>query len=478
MADGNAEVGSYLALEVVRRLAHFQVASWANQYEHVRRAVDKVEPLLSVQGVSVLCLAEAIKDVPTGSTRDDGPSACMQPAPAKDALVPQAPDTTITEGKQLLQQMLKPDSPVVIMKGIPKTWDASTVGTMLKGAGLCMHCDVDKVEMGTDEARVHVNTNETARKCLELDGVLVQHLLGHWPLSVTLHKPLEEPDHAMKLEIQNECKREDSFSPSPERILAQQLKADDCEPNELGLLKALLSQEQRKTAGIEPGLQRAPSETLTECETSIVDDAHGSLQTEATHSDDHTGSPTSQVAEVPERSERLPPKRSRGRKPKNCPAEACAVVTNSEGVSVTTFVITKIPKNCRLQALTHALRKLGFHGTFDFVYFPYDFETHQSKGYAFVNFKNSSTAAIFPSTFGGTRLCPNTQGVGVLPADVQGLGENVRAFFRKRQRKQIRQMHCLPLVFLTDDPEGVPLSKEHLPTKFWRDHDVQVCLEE
>mmetsp|Transcript_142648 Transcript_142648/g.371723 ORF Transcript_142648/g.371723 Transcript_142648/m.371723 type:complete len:579 (+) Transcript_142648:194-1930(+) len=487
LAQGIDDMGGFIAVEVIQRLAslrNFQMAAWANQQEHMQWALTQGEPLTGAQNISKLCLAEAIKDPSTVSVRGDFQSACRGSSPTRLApMTKKASDPRRAADMQLLQHMLAPDAHVVAIEGIPKTWDEDAISTMLRGAGLCMHCNVNKVErVSPDEARVHVTTSEMAQKCLDLDGVLVQHVLGQWPLRVSLPQPLGELDQATCSQDQQDCKHEELPSPSVEKVLARQLRPEGGVPDELGLLRTLLGQEKQlvnvEPSNPSPNGMPTDSEILAKIGVSFADDTQSSPESEIAAKNEKADSATPQSPREAEISANERPKRGRGRKPKVRPTDGCIAAPQNESVCVTTWVITKIPKMCRYQTFVGELRKRGFAGTFDFVYFPHSFETHQTKGYAFVNFRDPSTAARFRPAFDGIKLVPNTHGVSVLPAEVQGLAENVRVFWRKSQRKRIRQQNCLPRIFLTDDADGVLLSKEHLPATFWQEHNIEVRLEE
>lgn len=131
--------------------------------------------------------------------------------------------------------------------------------------------------------------------------------------------------------------------------------------------------------------------------------------------------------------------------------------------SETTYVITKLPPRLDRKVVLELLGKHGFTGTFDFFYAPCDFQTHKSKGYAFVNFKRAEMGMHFKDVFNNKQLQAGDQRMSVRLAEVQGFRENVVRILRTRARKNIRQASHLPLVFWGEDVHGLPLSEEYLP---------------
>mmetsp|Transcript_62506 Transcript_62506/g.203944 ORF Transcript_62506/g.203944 Transcript_62506/m.203944 type:complete len:1138 (+) Transcript_62506:418-3831(+) len=129
---------------------------------------------------------------------------------------------------------------------------------------------------------------------------------------------------------------------------------------------------------------------------------------------------------------------------------------------VTTLVIRGLPKNVNHDLLVGTMLSRGFAGTFDFVYCPHDFDTRKAKGYAFVNFLSADVAKQFRMTQ-NTALFPANANLTIHPADVQGFFDNIKAFLSKRQRKNMRQVHCLPTVFFKGSTKGVSLARQFMP---------------
>jgi RNA recognition motif-containing protein len=69
-----------------------------------------------------------------------------------------------------------------------------------------------------------------------------------------------------------------------------------------------------------------------------------------------------------------------------------------------TVILRNLPNNCSKSKLLDTVCEAGFLGTFDDFHMPLDQDTGANKGYAFFNFKTSSTAQVFKSDFHGKRL--------------------------------------------------------------------------
>jgi len=134
---------------------------------------------------------------------------------------------------------------------------------------------------------------------------------------------------------------------------------------------------------------------------------------------------------------------------------------NHPALPLTTVVLKMLPKRFGQKDLVTVLNASDFRGAFDFVYLPHDFETRAPKGYAFVNFRDAETAALFNTSQEGKPLLGRRGGViQISIAEVQGFHANALAFVSKRQRKNMRQTHCRPMVFLDGSDHGQSLDEE------------------
>lgn len=67
----------------------------------------------------------------------------------------------------------------------------------------------------------------------------------------------------------------------------------------------------------------------------------------------------------------------------------------------TTVMLRHLPSSLTRDGLVELLRAHGFEGAFDFVYLPYDFKSHASLGYSFVNLTSPEEAQRFWQAFDG-----------------------------------------------------------------------------
>lgn len=102
----------------------------------------------------------------------------------------------------------------------------------------------------------------------------------------------------------------------------------------------------------------------------------------------------------------------------------------------TTAMIRNIPNRYTAEEVLAELLSTGFRGTFDFFYLPMDFVTKKNRGYGFVNFHFSETAACFVRTFHGRRLplYATEKSLEVVPALQQGYEANVVQHARRETR--------------------------------------------
>lgn len=99
---------------------------------------------------------------------------------------------------------------------------------------------------------------------------------------------------------------------------------------------------------------------------------------------------------------------------------------------VTTLMIRNIPNQYSRRHLIEELEKLGFGGTYDFLYLPMDNGTLSNVGYAFINFVDPSGAkramAVFKS-YRWKRYRKQSGKMGTVSvAHIQGLENNLKHY--------------------------------------------------
>jgi len=86
-----------------------------------------------------------------------------------------------------------------------------------------------------------------------------------------------------------------------------------------------------------------------------------------------------------------------------------------------TCMIQNLPTGMKRKTLMRALDELGFWGTYDFIYLPFDWESGINKGYAFINFTKKEHAKRFKTEFEGYQLTQKSDKIClVASATVQG----------------------------------------------------------
>eukprot|EP00397_Hematodinium_sp_SG-2012_P019035 GEMP01019541.1.p1 GENE.GEMP01019541.1~~GEMP01019541.1.p1 ORF type:complete len:340 (+),score=60.03 GEMP01019541.1:20-1039(+) len=96
-----------------------------------------------------------------------------------------------------------------------------------------------------------------------------------------------------------------------------------------------------------------------------------------------------------------------------------------------TLMLKNIPNRYTQMMLIDLLNsKLGFYGTYDFLYLPIDFRNRCNMGYAFVNFLDKETAYKFRSVMHRRKLpaCHSNKICEIAYARVQGLEANVEHY--------------------------------------------------
>lgn len=108
---------------------------------------------------------------------------------------------------------------------------------------------------------------------------------------------------------------------------------------------------------------------------------------------------------------------------------------------ITTLMLRNLPPSLLQQDLAWEIDLAGFAGAYDFLYLPSSFG-RASKGYAFVNFVTAAAAARFVRTW--HQSLPD-MALSVLPAEVQGLGQNLARWAGSRLGR-IRNPGLRPMV--------------------------------
>jgi hypothetical protein len=95
---------------------------------------------------------------------------------------------------------------------------------------------------------------------------------------------------------------------------------------------------------------------------------------------------------------------------------------------ITTFMLRNIPNRVKVEALQQRMCDLGFGETYDFLYMPFDLQSEQNKGYAFVNLCNETVATDFQKRFNGIKFEGrlSSKEVLVCKAAAQGVAANLR----------------------------------------------------
>jgi len=116
----------------------------------------------------------------------------------------------------------------------------------------------------------------------------------------------------------------------------------------------------------------------------------------------------------------------------------------------TTLIVKNVPYGVTRDELIDAMNGEGFEGAYDYVYLPVDFMTHQSKGYAFVNFASNELANSFIGAFSGftkwpircRKLCTITW------CAIQGFQANVDRYWHTLGMEDYIPDQFKPVVFI------------------------------
>mmetsp|Transcript_91056 Transcript_91056/g.243762 ORF Transcript_91056/g.243762 Transcript_91056/m.243762 type:complete len:220 (-) Transcript_91056:102-761(-) len=97
---------------------------------------------------------------------------------------------------------------------------------------------------------------------------------------------------------------------------------------------------------------------------------------------------------------------------------------------LTTVMVQNVPVSFSRSDLIELIRGLGFGASVDLVYLPFHVHRSVNKGFAFLDFVTAEAAGRFREQMDGYVMPHGRRGkrLGVKPARVQGLGENVAQF--------------------------------------------------
>mmetsp|Transcript_7970 Transcript_7970/g.18808 ORF Transcript_7970/g.18808 Transcript_7970/m.18808 type:complete len:148 (+) Transcript_7970:61-504(+) len=72
--------------------------------------------------------------------------------------------------------------------------------------------------------------------------------------------------------------------------------------------------------------------------------------------------------------------------------------------TATTLKLRNLPNSLNAEDIMAAMVKLGYQGTYDFLFVPMDAKQRHNAGYAFVNFLNADLAIMFTHSFKSYRF--------------------------------------------------------------------------
>jgi len=107
---------------------------------------------------------------------------------------------------------------------------------------------------------------------------------------------------------------------------------------------------------------------------------------------------------------------------------------SAEWQNVSTVMARNLPNKYSQSLLLEELNNAGFAGTYDFLYLPIDPETTANRGYAFINFIDSSFAWMLRMTYEGQKMgrFNSDKVVSVVPAALQGFEANFSHYSTSR----------------------------------------------
>lgn len=130
----------------------------------------------------------------------------------------------------------------------------------------------------------------------------------------------------------------------------------------------------------------------------------------------------------------------------------------------TTVMLRNIPNRYSRDMLTERLNET-YKGQYDFVYLPIDFNSKCNVGYAFINFRNSSTASVFTQEFHGKRtkhVLPGFSSAKVCEvsyARVQGRDANMENLRDEKFVEKLNEKPEWQPLFFDEEGEAIPFSK-------------------
>jgi len=120
------------------------------------------------------------------------------------------------------------------------------------------------------------------------------------------------------------------------------------------------------------------------------------------------------------------------------------VLRRLEGL--TTVMVKNLPLDASQQRFCQELDK-EFRGKYDFAYAPSRFDSHESAGYAFVNFDTSESVVDFVKEWHGSQRLGSAQGIKLVPADVQGRSE-ISKKWKQHRLSRIKNPEKRPVLIL------------------------------
>eukprot|EP00928_Gymnodinium_smaydae_P012367 TRINITY_DN1448_c0_g1_i1.p1 TRINITY_DN1448_c0_g1~~TRINITY_DN1448_c0_g1_i1.p1 ORF type:complete len:342 (+),score=35.19 TRINITY_DN1448_c0_g1_i1:81-1106(+) len=94
----------------------------------------------------------------------------------------------------------------------------------------------------------------------------------------------------------------------------------------------------------------------------------------------------------------------------------------------TSIILRNLAPSCTEAMVDCVVRQNDFEGTYDYLYMPVRASTGQSKGYAFLNFRDDHIAYRFKHVFEGSNfgLARSKEKLNVRPANLQGYEQNIK----------------------------------------------------
>mmetsp|Transcript_58265 Transcript_58265/g.138809 ORF Transcript_58265/g.138809 Transcript_58265/m.138809 type:complete len:378 (-) Transcript_58265:69-1202(-) len=114
------------------------------------------------------------------------------------------------------------------------------------------------------------------------------------------------------------------------------------------------------------------------------------------------------------------------------------------------MMVRNLPPWVTQEELLRALDEGGFAGAYDFCYLPWNFHSHTSHGYAFVNFINDDVVAAFIREWNDSQhFCSEAHStpMNVTPALTQGLPD-LLALYQRKKVQRVRNPKYRPFVRL------------------------------